>query len=156
MTDIPGYSGDLSLKWLAHLDSSHLDARLEYTAYYSLMATVPTAQSSLLTAAINKISFPPRTAHLLQPLDIVVLQPFKHCHAERVEQATRSGCSDFNKVEFLYSIREQTFKNTPSSAHSGKLDCCLSLLKSFLSSCANSEHQVLAQVPPTHHLLSDL
>ena len=37
----------------------------------------------------------------------------RHYHAEAVEKATRTGCSDFNKVEFLHalrSIREQAFK----------------------------------------------
>ena len=37
------------------LNGSHLDARLEITAYYSLMATVLTTQSSLLTIATNII-----------------------------------------------------------------------------------------------------
>ena len=55
----------------------------------------------------------PHSSHLLQPLDVVVFQPFKHYHAEAVEAATRMGCGDFDKVEFLDkidSIRQQTFK----------------------------------------------
>ena len=58
---------------------------------------------------------PPHTTHLLQPLDVVCFQPYKHFHAEAVDAATRTGCSDFNKLEFLAalsSIREQTFKRT--------------------------------------------
>jgi len=58
---------------------------------------------------------PSHTTHLLQPLDVVVFQPLKHFHAEAVPQATRTGCSDFNKVEFLFaltSIRLQAFKQT--------------------------------------------
>ena len=75
-----------------------------------------------MRARWNIIPFrlPSHTTHLLQPLDVVVFQPFKHYHAEAVEQATQSGCSDFNKVEFLHalhSIREQTFnKNIILSA----------------------------------------
>ena len=53
--------------------------------------------------------------HTTQPLDVVVFQPYKHFHAEAIDAATRTGCSDFNKLEFLTalsSIREQTFKKT--------------------------------------------
>ena len=58
---------------------------------------------------------PPYSTHLLQPLDVVIFQPFKHFHALAVDTATRTGCTDFNKSEFLTaitSIRQQTFKNT--------------------------------------------
>jgi hypothetical protein len=58
---------------------------------------------------------PPHSTHLLQPLDVVVFQPLKHYHTEAVEGATRTGCSDFNKLEFLSaiaSIRRQAFKRT--------------------------------------------
>ena len=44
---------------------------------------------------------------------MVVFQLLKHYHAEAVDQATLTGCSNFNKVEFLSaigSIREQAFK----------------------------------------------
>ena len=57
--------------------------------------------------------FPPHCTHLLQPLDVVVFQPYRHYHAEAVDQATRSGCSEFDKMEFLNaidSIRLSTFK----------------------------------------------
>ena len=57
----------------------------------------------------------PHTANLLQPLDVVCLQPYKHFHAEAVNTAIRTGCSDFNKLEFfaaLSTIGEQTFKRT--------------------------------------------
>ena len=46
---------------------------------------------------------------------MVCFQPYKHFHAEAVDAATRTGCSDFNKLEFfaaLSSIRKQTFKRT--------------------------------------------
>ena len=58
---------------------------------------------------------PPHMTHLLQPLDVVCFQPYKHFHAEAVDAAIRTGCSDFNKLEFLTalgSVREQTFKRT--------------------------------------------
>jgi hypothetical protein len=57
-------------------------------------------------------SLPPHTSHNLQPCDVVISQPFKH-HKQAVERATHTGCTDFNKVEFLnaiHSIRLATFK----------------------------------------------
>jgi hypothetical protein len=57
----------------------------------------------------------PHSTHLLQPLDVGCFQPYKHWHSEAVDAATRSGCTSFNKVEFLAaidSIRRQTFKRT--------------------------------------------
>ena len=64
----------------------------------------------------NKIipyRLPPHSTHLLQPLDVSCFQPYKHWHAEAVDSATRTGCTSFNKVEFLaalQSIRHKTFK----------------------------------------------
>ena len=58
---------------------------------------------------------PPHTTHILQPLDVVVFQLYKHYHAEAIDAGTRTGCSDFNKLESLAaltSIREQAFKET--------------------------------------------
>ena len=55
------------------------------------------------------------TSHLLQPLDVVCFQPYKHFHVEAVGEATRTGCSDFNKLEYfaaLSTVREQTSKRT--------------------------------------------
>ena len=57
----------------------------------------------------------PHTTHLLQPLDVVCFQPYKHFHAEAIDAATRTGCSDFNKLEFfaaLSTVRKQAFKRT--------------------------------------------
>ena len=55
---------------------------------------------------------PPHTSHLLQPLDVVVFQPFKHFHRHEVDAACVTGCT-VNKVEFLAAIegiRRKTFK----------------------------------------------
>jgi DDE superfamily endonuclease len=62
---------------------------------------------------IHLFCLPPHTSHILQPLDVVLFQPFKHYHGKVVDYATRTGCGDFNKLEFLAaigSIRQQTFK----------------------------------------------
>jgi hypothetical protein len=57
----------------------------------------------------------PHTTHLCQPLDVVVFQPYKHFHKKAVNAATRTGCTKFNKNEFLAaigSIRAETLKDT--------------------------------------------
>jgi hypothetical protein len=53
------------------------------------------------------------TSYILQPLDIVVFQPFKYFHTKAVDDATRTDCGDFNKLEFLAAIdriRQYMFK----------------------------------------------
>ncbi|ERF72127.1 hypothetical protein EPUS_02918 [Endocarpon pusillum Z07020] len=62
----------------------------------------------------------------VDPLDVVLFQPYKHWHAQAVNQATRTGCSKFDKLEFLtaiYGIRQSTFKN--SSIRSSFRECGL-------------------------------
>ena len=85
---------------------------------------VPIApKSSLISATIMEL-FPFASLRtqltffnhsMLLSFDVVVFQPYKHFHAGAIDAATRTGCSDFNKLEFLAaltSIREQTFKKT--------------------------------------------
>lgn len=58
-------------------------------------------------------AFPPHTTHILQPLDVVVFQPYKHYHAKAVSEAVRLGATDFKKTDFLAclgDVRVQTFK----------------------------------------------
>lgn len=62
---------------------------------------------------------PPHTSHFLQPLDVVLFQPYKHWHGEIVDEATRDGCDNFSSVEFLASlhrIRDLTFKRSSIKA----------------------------------------
>jgi hypothetical protein len=69
---------------------------------------------------------PPHTSHILQPLNVVLFQLFKHFHDKAVDYATRTGCGDFTKLEFLAaidSIRQQTFKK--SSILSSFQECSL-------------------------------
>ena len=115
-----GYINDvLSLEWLRHFDrySSRsqtgsqrlllLDGCIshctyEFIQYYDQHRIIP-------------FCFPPHMTYRMQPLDVVVFQPYKHYHAEAIDMATRTGCSDFNKLEFfatINSIRQQTFKKT--------------------------------------------
>jgi len=64
---------------------------------------------------IIPFGFPPHTTHILQPLDVVVFQPYKHYHAKALDVAVRDGCAGYNEVEFLSTIseiRRQTFKES--------------------------------------------
>lgn len=46
------------------------------------------------------------TTHNLQPLDVGVFQAYKEYYRNVVERATRERCLDFNKLEFLYEIKD--------------------------------------------------
>ena len=123
-TSETGYTNDeLTMKWLVHferfsslrqigtfrlllLDGYGSHCTKEFIDYCDSHKVIP-------------FCLPPHSSHLLQPLDVVVFQPYKHYHAEAVEAATRTGCGDFNKVEFLDridSIRQQTFKKSTITA----------------------------------------
>jgi hypothetical protein len=119
-----GYSNDeLSMDWLKHFD--RFSARRCLGAHRLLLLD---GYGSHCTKEfidycdehkIIPFCLPPHTSHLLQPLDVVVFQPYKHYHAEAVEVATRTGCVKYDKAEFLdaiHDIRRQTFK--PSSIFS--------------------------------------
>ena len=56
---------------------------------------------------------PPHITHFLQPLDVGCFQPNKHYHREAVNEATRMGNRDYNRMDFfadIERIRRQTFK----------------------------------------------
>ena len=90
--------------------------RLEYGGCYCWIAIDPTAQKFLnycTDADILLFCLPPHTTHILQPLDVVVFQPYKHWHAQAIDEATCTRYDDSNKIEFLEalgSIRAKTFK----------------------------------------------
>ncbi|PWW79745.1 hypothetical protein C7212DRAFT_157020 [Tuber magnatum] len=75
---------------------------------------------------------------------MVVFQPLKYYHVEAIDQATRTSCSDFNKVEFLpaiTSIRQQVFKRSTilSAFHkTGLILCNPDLVLSHLCECAGT------------------
>jgi hypothetical protein len=61
------------------------------------------------------VGLPAHTSHLLQPLDVVLFQPYKHWHKQAVNEATRTGCTKFDAMEFfsnINSIRTNTFKRS--------------------------------------------
>ena len=115
-----GYTNDiLTLDWLHHFD--RFSSQRQIGSYRLLVLD---GYGSHCTKEfidycdehrIIRFCLPPHATHLLQPLDVVVFQPLKFYHSEAIEEATRTGCSDFNKVEFLSaigSIREHAFKRT--------------------------------------------
>jgi hypothetical protein len=74
--------------------------------------------------------FPPHTMHILQPLDSVPFQQYKHYHAKAVNQQARLGGMLIDKDDFFYSlrdIRKQTF--TPRTIRSGFAKCGIMPLK---------------------------
>ena len=55
----------------------------------------------------------------MQPLNVVVFQPFKHWYGKAVNQAFRTGAFKINKMEFLYlipNVRKRTFKKATIEA----------------------------------------
>jgi hypothetical protein len=112
-----GYTNDyLALEWLKHFNN--LTKSRKPGAYRLLILnghSSHTTKPFLSYCAQNKIKpffLLPHTTHLVQPLDVVLFQPYKHYHAEAIDEATRLGCDSFNKAEFLASlasIRDQTF-----------------------------------------------
>ena len=117
-TSESGYSNDeLSFEWIRHFEKETVNCRkgawrLLLLDGYGSHCTYEFVQFCD-EHKIIPFCLPAHTTHLLQPLDVVLFQPFKHWHAEVVDMATRTGCTDFNKMEFLSaiaSIRQQTFK----------------------------------------------
>jgi len=119
-----GYSNDvLGILWLHHFDKYSADRRTQSGVWRLLLLDDHNSHCTrefIQFCDDRKIilfCLPPHSTHLLQPLDVVVFQPYKHYHAEAIDNATssRPGCSEFGKIEFLTSIdwiRHQIFKPT--------------------------------------------
>lgn len=64
---------------------------------------------------ITLFYFKPHTTHICQPLDVGVFGPMKQAHRDHIDKATRTGCANYNKIEFLHdwhSIRKQGLKSS--------------------------------------------
>ena len=116
-TSKTGYSNDLlSYEWIQHFHR------------FSVCQQVGVWNHSLLDGYISHCTFefldfcdkekivvfclPAHTTHVLQPLDVVLFQPYKHWHAQAVDAAIWTGCNNFNNVEFLHflsSIQQKIF-----------------------------------------------
>src|SRR5438067_1064354 len=64
--------------------------------------------------------FSPHTTHFMQPLDVVLFQPYKHWYSEAVNESLWTGYTNFfNQVEFLAELRaiqDNTFKTSTIKA----------------------------------------
>jgi hypothetical protein len=115
-----GYSNDhVALCWLAHFQKFTKSSCPG--AYRMLILDGHASHKTILfheyasRHQIKLFFLIPYTTHLLQPLDVVIFQPYKHYHAEAIDEVTRLGCSNFNETEFLTSlssIREKTFQKS--------------------------------------------
>ncbi len=97
-----GYANDeLSFEWLRHFDRHSaqrtqgayrlliLDGYGSHCTYHFLQYC---EQKKILPFTLL-----PHTTHLCQPLDVVLFQPYKHWHAEAVDNATRTGCEKLHQ-----------------------------------------------------------
>jgi len=115
-----GYTNDeLSLEWLKHFNKWSAKSQKGRWRLLIFDGFGSHSTKEFLDYAdehqIVCFTLPPHTSHNLQPLDVGVFRPFKHHHKAAVEAATRSGCTEFNKLEFLQaisSIRDATFKQS--------------------------------------------
>jgi hypothetical protein len=113
-----GYINDLlAYQWIQHFEKS---TRLRTKGVWRML--ICDGFGSHLTYEFIKFCedkkillflLPPHTSHILQPLDVGVLNVYKHYHSEAIEAATATGCMKFSKQDFLAAIseiRKRTFK----------------------------------------------
>jgi DDE superfamily endonuclease len=113
-----GYTNDdLNLQWLHHFERITRNSTRGGWRLLILDGFISHFKPSFVLYAgehnIILYGLPPHTSHLLQPLDVVCFQPYKHYHAEAIDDAVRTGDTRFSKIEFLHAlhgIRMQTFK----------------------------------------------
>lgn len=119
-----GYTNDiLTLAWLEHFDE--LSKKQQVGAFRLLLldnyGSHCTKEFIDYCDNNNIIPFalPAHSTHILQPLDVVVFQPYKHWHAEAVDLAARAGCTDYNRVEYLADFERFRLQAiTPSTIQS--------------------------------------
>ncbi|PWW71861.1 DDE-domain-containing protein, partial [Tuber magnatum] len=117
-----GYSNNmLSIKWIEHFESF---LSLRQQGQYQLLLLdgfdSHCIKEFLGYCNLYKIvvfCLLPHISHLVQPLDVVVFQPYKYYYTEAVESATRTRCTEFDKIEVeflntLPSILSFIFKST--------------------------------------------
>ncbi len=128
-------NNEITLEWLHHFDqhSSMRQAgawRLLILDGYGSHCTFEFI-NYCNSHRIVPFCLPPHATHLMQPLDVVVFEPYKHHCLKAVDLATRTGCSDFNRTEFLhidprtgiqrhhYQVSFLTYRPDPVQSHSG-------------------------------------
>ena len=115
-----GYSNDeLSLEWIRHFDQ-HTKATANGRKRLLLIDGHGShhTRQFIEYADMNNImlfGLPPHTTHILQPLDVVVFQPYKHYHATALDLLVRDGIYEITKLEFLAiieDVRQKAFKES--------------------------------------------
>jgi DDE superfamily endonuclease len=115
-----GYNNDdLSLAWLHHYDQHTKNRR---QGFWRLLIFDGFGSHLLIDFIrycwdnhIIPLVLPPHATHLMQPLDVVIFQPYKHYHSEALDRAIRIGFDEFTVQDFLqelHGIRKQTFKTS--------------------------------------------
>src|SRR5947199_1984661 len=64
---------------------------------------------------IIPFTLPPHVSYILQPLDVVCFQPYKHYHRQALDRSLRLGVFDFNRLDFIAAfnkMRAETFKSS--------------------------------------------
>jgi len=81
---------------------------------------------------VSPFLLPAHSSHFLQALDVGVFQPYKHWYSQAVNQATRDGYGDINKVEFLHAFKEVRSKALKVNTIRGGFRRCELILKPSL------------------------
>ncbi len=115
-----GYSNDeLNYEWIQHFD--RYSAKRQHGAFRLLLIDSYTSHTTYeFVQYCNEHNIIPFACRSIQHIffshwTFVLFQPYKHYHSEAVENATRTGCTEFTKMEFLAalsSIRGKTFKSS--------------------------------------------
>ena len=112
-----GYINDeLALEWIQHLERTTSPRRpgnwrlpiYDNFGSHSFKEFLTFAREQKIVVLV----LPAHTSHFLQPLDVVLFQPYKHYHRRAIADATRTGCTDFGITTFLGAlsdIRTKTF-----------------------------------------------
>ncbi|RPA73509.1 DDE-domain-containing protein, partial [Ascobolus immersus RN42] len=115
-----GYINDaVSLEWVHHFDEETRKVQVGEYRLLLLDGHISHCTVEFVRYCDDNKIIPlcllPHTTHFLQPLDVMIFQPYKHFHSKAIEEATRLGNPDFDKIEFLAnltSIRQQAMKET--------------------------------------------
>ncbi|EED20088.1 conserved hypothetical protein [Talaromyces stipitatus ATCC 10500] len=106
-----GYiSDELAAEWLMHFDRSTEEE--ENKGYRLLLMHNCGAHLTwqfLDYCQRHRIicySFPPHTTHILQPLNGVLFQQYKHFHGRAVNRQTRLGGQSYDKSDFLHGLHK--------------------------------------------------
>jgi hypothetical protein len=106
-------SDSLALEWLHHFDQhTKQHARKQYRLLLLDNANSHLTYEFVSYAEEKKIilyAFPPHTTHLLQPLDGIPFQQYKHFHGKVVTEQARLGNEMFDKKDFLHHLRQVRF-----------------------------------------------